>query len=62
VLVSLALAALLGGVALEAGRGASIQTSLRLPLLSGQPCVLVLALVPLVIAATAVLLRRRLAR
>jgi Zn-dependent protease with chaperone function len=62
VLVSLVLAALLGGAALEAGRGASIQTSLRLPLLSSQPCVLVLALVPLAIAAAAVLLRRRLPR
>ncbi|MDX6644277.1 MAG: hypothetical protein QOK40_4 [Miltoncostaeaceae bacterium] len=62
VLVSLASALVMGGAALEAGRGAAIQTSLRLPLLSGQPCVLMLALLPVLLGAGAMLAFRRVAR
>jgi hypothetical protein len=52
--------AFIGLVAWQVGRGALITTSLSLPVLSGQPCVVMLALVPFALTAGAVsLLRRR---
>ena len=51
--------ALIGLLAWQVGRGALITTSLNLPLLSGQPCVVVLAFVPFALSAAAVWLLRR---
>jgi Peptidase family M48 len=54
--VSIAATALL---AWQLGRGAVITTTLNLPVLSSQPCVVVLAGVPFVLAAAALLVIRR---
>ena len=51
--------ALIGLLAWQVGRGALITTSLNLPLLSAQPCVVVLAFVPFALSAGAVWLLRR---
>lgn len=51
--------ALTGLLAWQVGRGALITTSLNLPLLSAQPCVVVLAFVPFALSAGAVWLLRR---
>src|SRR3954451_22517589 len=51
--------ALIGLLAWQVGRGALITTSLNLPLLSSQPCVVVLAFVPFALSAAAVWLLRR---
>jgi hypothetical protein len=61
VLVSLASALVMGAAAVAVGRGAAIQASLRLPLLSGQPCVLMLALLPVLLGAGALVAFRRIA-
>jgi bla regulator protein blaR1 len=61
VLLALSAAAvtLIGLLAWQVGRSALITTSLSLPLLSSQPCVIVLAVVPFVLSAAAVSLLRR---
>jgi hypothetical protein len=50
---------LIGLLAWQVGRDALLTTSLNLPLLSSQPCVVVLALVPFALSAGAVWLLRR---
>jgi Zn-dependent protease with chaperone function len=52
--LALATVALIGAVAFLAGRVASGSTTLALPLLSRQPCVVVLAAIPAVLAVVAV--------
>jgi hypothetical protein len=52
--VSAASIAVIGLLAWQLGRGALITTSLNLPVLSGQPCVVVLALVPFALVCGAV--------
>jgi hypothetical protein len=42
----------------RASAGASIQASLNLPIASSQPCILVLALVPVLAGIAAALMRR----
>jgi hypothetical protein len=50
--------ALLVALAWRASAGASIEASLNLPIASSQPCILVLALVPVLVATAAALMRR----
>jgi hypothetical protein len=51
--------AAVGALAWQVGRGALVTTSLSLPVLSRQPCVVVLASVPLALAAGAAWMARR---
>ena len=59
VAVAVAIAALIGALAWQLAQVASAQTSLSLPLLSAQPCIVVLALLPAGLSALAVAHMRR---
>jgi beta-lactamase regulating signal transducer with metallopeptidase domain len=61
-LAAAAIIALLTAVAVLAGRRASGSATLALPFLSSQPCIVVLAAIPAVVAALAAMSRRRVRR
>jgi hypothetical protein len=59
ILTSLVVLILLVVVVWRASRAAAADVTFNLPVVSAQPCMLVLALVPLLVCAGAVFLRRR---